>query len=138
MVDIFISFLILIHIYFLKADRGVNIKPLKPPVPRHPGAPGLRQLYANPPLRAMLKFPTVSSNTLYVFKSSAELRENKHAEKAFSWPKRGEDSAGIFILLWKQQNFHQCLSAEVAKKSLLHEAGAEGHADSFCSIKKQN
>lgn len=71
----------------------------------------------------MLKFPTVSSNTLYVFKSSAELRENKHAEKAFSWPKRGEDSAGIFILLWKQQNFHQRLSADAAKKAFCVKLG---------------
>lgn len=47
----------------------------------------------------MLKFPTVSGNTLYVFKSITELRENKHAEKAFSWTKGGEDSVGIFILL---------------------------------------
>jgi len=47
----------------------------------------------------MLKFPKVSSNTLYVFKSSTELRENKHTEKALSRTKGGEDSAGIFILL---------------------------------------
>lgn len=113
-VDIFF-FLILIHISFPMEDRGANIKPLEPPMHWCPGVPGLRQLYANMPLRARLKFPTVSGNTLYVFKSTTELRENKHAEEALSWTKRGEDSAGIFILLGKQQSFHQCLFVDIAK-----------------------
>lgn len=83
-----------------------------------PGVPGLRQLYANLPLKALPKFPLVSSNTLYVFKSTPELRENKHPEKPFSWTKGGKDSAGIFILHWKQQNFHRCLFVDVAKCQL--------------------
>lgn len=98
--DIFF-FLILIHIPFPMEERGAKVKlPEPPPAVRGcPGVPGLRQLDANTALRAELKSPTVSRNTWCVFKSAAELGENKHAEKAFSWTKGGEDSAGIFILL---------------------------------------